>query len=151
MIFDKIDHIHVLVKSMRNDKKSLRKELFDNFATRFFLFSLLPLLGLIFPILFNGKRGSRIINWCGITNNKGRHKFTDCDIKPAWHITREQLLTYARLNIIISYMLLIIVFLIIIYIFIKVIKYERLKLGKGKMNMKEYCQFCKDLINNKTN
>ncbi|KMZ96437.1 hypothetical protein PVNG_06145, partial [Plasmodium vivax North Korean] len=35
----------------------------------------------------------------------------------------------------------------ILYIFIKVVKYEKLKAGKGKMNRKEYICFCKEVFN----
>ncbi|CAI7717591.1 hypothetical protein PVPAM_010010000 [Plasmodium vivax] len=36
---------------------------------------------------------------------------------------------------------------VIIYTLVKVVKYERLKAGKGKMNRNEYFKYCKEVFN----
>ncbi|CAI7718313.1 Plasmodium exported protein, unknown function [Plasmodium vivax] len=148
-IFDKIKYINDLSIKMKNKKKSFSIRILTKYSILFILFFLLPFLGLIFPILFGGDRGSRIINWCGIPDKYKSHKFDDSNIENAWHITKNDLLPYAHLNIIISCILIIIVFFVIMYTFIKVIKYEKLKIGKGNMSSKVYYPFCRDVF--KTN
>ncbi|KMZ83305.1 hypothetical protein PVBG_06152 [Plasmodium vivax Brazil I] len=154
-VFDKIDYIYDLAKKMRNDKKSFKKKIYNKFAIPLFVFALLPLLGIIFPILFEGKFGERLIPWtrhkcptyptsrkdgnCGLCPKGYYHLFTG---KYSFSIS------YC-FNAIISCILIFMVITVIFYTLIKVIKYEALKAGKGKMNRKEYITFCKELLKNK--
>ncbi|KMZ94658.1 hypothetical protein PVMG_02547 [Plasmodium vivax Mauritania I] len=157
-VFDLIDEIYALSRKMNNSKKALKKKMYKKFGYRHIFFSSLPLFGLILHVLFS-KFGpftkycpSDCSNKHGVTNPK--------ETIPKIHQAKQ--LTFAAIDtttlkiIVILHDLLFIILSIsaitvTIYTLIKIIKYERLKSGKGKMNMKEYCQFCKDLINNKTN
>ncbi|KMZ82465.1 hypothetical protein PVIIG_06228 [Plasmodium vivax India VII] len=141
-IFDKIDYINKLAEKMQNNKKSYKKKIYNKFVFKFILFALSPLLGLIFPILFGGDENDKpIINWC-----KKSHNVQTCDLNPAVHATKEVGEAVKYMNYVIFYLLLTIVIFVITYAFIKLIKYEKLKAGKGKMKAKEYYRFCKEFF-----
>ncbi|KMZ98995.1 hypothetical protein PVNG_03834 [Plasmodium vivax North Korean] len=143
-IFDKIDYIYDLEKRMRNDKKTYKKYIYRKFAIPFIIFALLPFLGLIVPILFGGKEPkNRIVKWTTHTCKYDQEGYCKLGFI---HFTKEQIKAIDSLNWIISYTLLMIVILVVIYTFIKLLKYEKLKAGKGKMCVKEYCRFCKSLF-----
>ncbi|KMZ96468.1 hypothetical protein PVNG_06188 [Plasmodium vivax North Korean] len=54
-VFDKIEYINDMSTKLQNKKKSFSKGILTKYNILFILFSLLPLLGLIFPILFGGE------------------------------------------------------------------------------------------------
>ncbi|SCO66143.1 Protein of unknown function, putative, partial [Plasmodium vivax] len=142
-IFDKIDYINKLAEKMQNNKKSYKKQIFNKFVFKFILFALLPLLGLIFPILFGGKdKDDTIIKWCKKSHDTGKI----CKFYPVVHGTQEAYDAVTYMNYVIFYLLLTTVIFVIIYAFIKLIKYEKLKAGKGKMKAKEYYRFCKEFF-----
>ncbi|VUZ99601.1 Plasmodium exported protein, unknown function [Plasmodium vivax] len=121
-IFDKIDHIHVLAKSMRNDRNSFRKVIDKKYGMIFILLCLFPFIGLILPLLSgkdcnNGQDNKSILENLGIPLEASR--------------------SISAIIIIASF----IVFSVIIYIIIKFIKYKKLKAGKGKMSINEYFRF----------
>ncbi|KMZ94054.1 hypothetical protein PVMG_02280 [Plasmodium vivax Mauritania I] len=150
-IFDKIDYIYDLAKRKRNDKKTYKMYIYSIFAIPFILFASLPFLGLIFPILFGGKREDRLINWTNLNHKTayGPHECI-CDAGFIHLFTGRSSFSISYcFNMIISYFLLIMVITVIFYTFLKVIKYEALKARKGKMNRKEYITFCKELLKNK--
>ncbi|SCA60321.1 Plasmodium exported protein, unknown function [Plasmodium vivax] len=141
-VFDQIDYINKLAEQMQNNKKSYKKKIFSKFVFKFILFAFSPLLGLVFPILFMGEnRNDPIIKWC-----KTIHNSDECDLSPVVHAPEAVGYAVTYMNYVISYLLLTTVIFVIIYAFIKLIKYEKLKAGKGKMKAKEYYRFCKELF-----
>ncbi|KMZ99365.1 hypothetical protein PVNG_04623 [Plasmodium vivax North Korean] len=52
-IFDKLDHIQMLAERLKNDNKSFNRKVSKIFGSRLILFVLVPVLGLIIPLLFN--------------------------------------------------------------------------------------------------
>ncbi|CAI7721682.1 Plasmodium exported protein, unknown function [Plasmodium vivax] len=129
-IFDKIDHIHVLAKSMRNDKNRFYKVINKKYGMIFILLFLYPFIGLILPSLSIGDDES----------DPYKNSYLDKS-----NVPRELPRSISAILIIESF----IFFFIIIYIIIKFIKYKKLKARKGKMSPKEYYCFCKDLYMNK--
>ncbi|KMZ82459.1 hypothetical protein PVIIG_06193, partial [Plasmodium vivax India VII] len=105
------------------------------------LFGLLPLLGYIYPILFYGEKQA-IIPWCGARRH-GKTKVKPCGIT---YYNPDLFLAMYCLNMIYLCTSVIIVISVIVYTFIKAVKYEKLKAGKGKMNRKEYINFCKEVF-----
>ncbi|VUZ99920.1 Plasmodium exported protein, unknown function [Plasmodium vivax] len=128
-IFDKIDHIHVLAKSMRIDRNSFSKVIDKKYGVILILLYYLPLIGLIPPLLSIGE-----------LSNPSYDKSTLDKLG----IPRYVSLTVSVIIIIASFIFL----YVIIYIIIKFIKYKKLKARKGKMSPKEYYCFCKDLYMN---
>ncbi|KMZ95152.1 hypothetical protein PVMG_06090 [Plasmodium vivax Mauritania I] len=142
-VFHKLDDIYKLQKKMKNDKKSFKKNILSKYGYKIISFSLLPLFGLILYILYGGADiGAGIIKFCSHANhtNKNCTKFIIND-NNKWKLEYSE-----YINIAFTCIMIIIVFVVNIYILIKVIKYERIKAIKGKMSLKEYCNFCKDLI-----
>ncbi|KMZ87884.1 hypothetical protein PVBG_06111, partial [Plasmodium vivax Brazil I] len=110
-------------------------------------FSLIPALGFIFPILFGVQDiGRGILSYCLSENHKEHTNHGNCTSTYKWHEHKTTIEIIGYFSYIFFSFFGVIVSLAFIYIFIKVIKYERLKAGKGKMNIKEYCRFCKDIF-----
>ncbi|KMZ95680.1 hypothetical protein PVMG_05824 [Plasmodium vivax Mauritania I] len=143
-IFDKIDYIEELAEKMQNDKMSFRKKIFYKIIIPFFLFALVPVLGSIFYILFGGGENA-LITWC----KKVHPDRTVCKQKYMIHAKEGILHAIENLNLIFFYIVFFIIVTVIIYAVIKVVKYERLKSGKGKMNAKEYYNLTKELFSMK--
>ncbi|KMZ77103.1 hypothetical protein PVIIG_06288 [Plasmodium vivax India VII] len=158
-LFDKIDEMYEFSKNAKNSKKYLRKKLYKEFGYLRIFFSLLSLLGIIFYVLFSkiGPFTNHCFNNCSKHHNvSGASSKTIKEIHAAKSIELFPMssTTFDTINILHDLFFIILsisVITVTIFTFIKVIKYQRLKAGKGKMNLKEYCQFCKDLINNKIN
>ncbi|KMZ76562.1 hypothetical protein PVIIG_06339 [Plasmodium vivax India VII] len=126
-IFDKLDGIFLLAKNMKDDKKGFKKKMRKRYD--------LP-IGL--SVIYVFAVGIIML-------------LEECGVKCLYFITKELKPLFYVVYSILLCILPITIFLVLSYITIKIIKYERLKAGKGKMNLKEYCSFCKDLINNKIN
>ncbi|KMZ89596.1 hypothetical protein PVBG_06302 [Plasmodium vivax Brazil I] len=142
-LFDKMDYINELAEKKLNNKKSFIKKIFQKYYIPLFLFSLLPLLGSIFPTLFDGKNQA-IIQVC-----KEDHSSSDgqCNNTVTWFHDNEIFRAFEEINFILFYNIVpIIVILVIIYILLKGIKYERLKSGKDKMSLKQYYRLCKSIL-----
>ncbi|VVA00016.1 Plasmodium exported protein, unknown function [Plasmodium vivax] len=131
-IFDKIDHIHVLAKSMRIDRNSFSKVIDKKYGVILILLYYLPLIGLIPPLLSIGK------------DDSGKYEYKNSFLGKLG-IPLEASRSISAILIIASFIFL----SVIIYIIIKFIKYKKLKARKGKMSPKEYYCFCKDLYMNK--
>ncbi|KMZ76639.1 hypothetical protein PVIIG_06278, partial [Plasmodium vivax India VII] len=112
-----------LAESGNYDKKTFKNILIKKYGYKIILSSLFLLLGLIVPILSKCKE-------VGLPDNLKEWKTIIPALSSAFFIP------YLTIFI-----------LIILYIFIKVVKYEKLKAGKGKMNGKEYICFCKEIFN----
>ncbi|SCA83813.1 Protein of unknown function, putative, partial [Plasmodium vivax] len=141
-VFDKIDHIYELAGKFQNDEKGFKKKIYNIFGYRLILFTLLPTLGLIFPVLFYGERNA-IIPWCGSGNHPNEGS-TQCTITLL--LNKGELIAYHCLNVTISCILLIMVLSAIAYLITKVIKYERIKAGKGKNEGKVNYRYCKNIF-----
>ncbi|KMZ83205.1 hypothetical protein PVBG_06320 [Plasmodium vivax Brazil I] len=140
-VFDHIDYIDGLADKMQNNKKSYKKKVFKKYIIRYILFALLPFLGFIYPILFYGEKEA-LIPWCGASNHGGNN-VKDCGIK---YYNPDLFLGMYCLNMIYLCTSIITVISVILYIFIKAVKYEKLKAGKGNMNRKEFINFCKEVF-----
>ncbi|SCA60271.1 Plasmodium exported protein, unknown function [Plasmodium vivax] len=146
-LFYKFDNIYEILNKMKNDKKSYKKKLLRKHGYKLISFGLLPLLGLIYYILCGDQNlgdGGRIIKYCSHTvhSTTVNNNCTKYMIKEnMWKLEYMDYIFSAYFCIII-----ITVLVLIIYIFIKIITYERIKAIKGKMSLKEYCNFCKEVI-----
>ncbi|KMZ77145.1 hypothetical protein PVIIG_06182 [Plasmodium vivax India VII] len=147
-IFDKIGYIENLAEKMQNNKKSFIKKVLGKYGVGILLFSLFPITGILFPILFGSidkNDKTAIISFC--THSDSEQSTNDCS---STMITREtaKLLEgiIPTIKNIFYYVLPTIVILFTIYTFVKVLKYERLRSGKDKMSIKEYCSLCKDIF-----
>ncbi|SCA83691.1 Plasmodium exported protein, unknown function [Plasmodium vivax] len=152
-VFDKIDYIYNQAEKMKCDKKSYKKKMYHKYGYGFIIFSLVPVLGLIIPLLFN--KNFQIIDRCfprctedshmKVVNSNNKH---DDETYPLASISEDNWKIITTVNDVFLYLSTIIVLFVVIYILIKVIKYERLKAGRGKMNRKEYFDFCKKVFKN---
>ncbi|SCA83369.1 Plasmodium exported protein, unknown function, partial [Plasmodium vivax] len=134
-VFDKLDNLYKMAEILHYDKKSLTKKLYNKYGIRFIIFAIVPLLGLIIPILFN--ENNLIIKVCetGCSNHTER---TGSHYKTHYlsSITSDDWKKFIIFHDVFFAVLCIIIPLLIIYSFIKFIKYESLKVGKCKMNAK---------------
>ncbi|KMZ76683.1 hypothetical protein PVIIG_05723 [Plasmodium vivax India VII] len=147
-VFDKFQNICEFAKKTNYDKKRCKKLFFKKYGIGLILFSLLPLLGFIFPILFWDITGEKaLINFC--TTDRHTTKSTthgpDCEYTPL-AISEGAFEAIDRFNTVFFAIIAIINAAIIIYVFFKAMKYERLKAGKGKMSVKEHYRFCKNIF-----
>ncbi|KMZ83339.1 hypothetical protein PVBG_05735 [Plasmodium vivax Brazil I] len=145
-VFDRIHSINEIAHKYQNNEKGFKKFLFKKYGIFLILLSLYPGIGLAFPILFGTKNGlSGIYN--KICNNTG-HSYnspgncTDLHLDD-WKTSVEYMGLYLK---IFSIGMVVIILLFFIYILIKVIKYEKLKAGKFKMNINEYYHLCKNIF-----
>ncbi|CAI7724196.1 Plasmodium exported protein, unknown function [Plasmodium vivax] len=153
IIFDEIDEIYELSRKMKNDKKAFKKKIYNKIGYRYIFFSLYPLLGIIFYIVFSEYGPFK--KYC-LSDCKSLHEDTAArgDIKKAHKNKNLEMISFDSkvwkaielLHGIIFNIFTVMVIFWIVYTLIKIIKYERLKKGKGKMSAKEYCRFCKDLF-----
>ncbi|SCA81882.1 Plasmodium exported protein, unknown function, partial [Plasmodium vivax] len=146
-VFRKFNNICDIGTKMQYDEKRANKFFLKKYGIGIILFALLPAIGLIFPIIFGISNGSRgLIDYCldqkHGTSDPSHHSCTKIGLTGYKDIIDQ--VSYAPL--LFSFIMISIVILFIIYILIKVVKYERLKAGKGKMSIKQYCRFCKDIF-----
>ncbi|KMZ76853.1 hypothetical protein PVIIG_05679 [Plasmodium vivax India VII] len=151
-VFDKIDEIYELSRKMNNDKKGFKKKIYNKFGYRYIFFSLFPILGIIFYIVFD--KNGPFNKYC-LSDCPSNHGETSAANAKEAHIKKEITMveidstvwkTIEVLHGLIFNIFAAIFIFWIIYTLIKIIKYERLKYGKAKMSVKEYCRFCKDLF-----
>ncbi|EDL42583.1 variable surface protein Vir11, putative [Plasmodium vivax] len=129
-VFSKFNNICDIGKKMKYDEKRSKKFFLKKYGIGLFIFALIPALGFIFRILFGINR-----DMPGVLG-----------ICPEAHYNSVKNFEYA--NMIFSIIMVSIVILFFIYILIKVIKYEKIKAGKGKMNRRENIDFCKKVFKN---
>ncbi|KMZ82427.1 hypothetical protein PVIIG_06129 [Plasmodium vivax India VII] len=153
-VFDLIENIGKLAKKYKNNKKSFKKGFYKKYGIRLILFSLIPFIGLISPLLFNEyyyvvsiimyeaedpkfERGE----WARV-----KHPVT-CEISEGYraHINEQTWWIIDGLIKTFLYISIIVVLIVVVYILIKTIKYERIKAGKNKMSIKEYFSLCKNV------
>ncbi|GAW84645.1 variable surface protein [Plasmodium gonderi] len=134
-IFDKIDEIDKIAESSNNENRRLKKKICMSYGLYGTIFCLFQLSGLIYPLI------SKIDSTKSPSTNI---IFALYRTFGEWFIIIYiyDYQFYATFIIILS----ILIFVSIINIMIKVVKYERLKARKCKMNFKEYCAFCKEYM-----
>ncbi|SCA60885.1 Protein of unknown function, putative [Plasmodium vivax] len=144
-VFNKIDEIYELSRSMQNDKKKFKKKIYNKFGYRLILFAISPIFGVIFPILFN--KNSPFLDYCAsecVATANGHSHDPGKFIKSSLSSTEFDIIS--SFNALFFFALFIIVLTVIIYILVKVVKYERLKEGKGRIKGKGYYRFCKNIF-----
>ncbi|CAI7718698.1 Plasmodium exported protein, unknown function [Plasmodium vivax] len=146
-IFKKIDYIYNLADNWHGDKKSFKKKIMKKFGTPLILFALLPCLGLIIYILFGGNEiGRGIINIC--TKTEANHINASPPCAGIHNVITEDNNNYIEYtHFVFLFLMIMLVIFVFIYILLKVVKYERLREGKGKMSKKEYFNYCKEVFN----
>ncbi|SCA60824.1 Plasmodium exported protein, unknown function [Plasmodium vivax] len=148
-VFDKINYIYTLSDKMRNDKKGFKNKIRKKYGIGLIILSLIPALGLIYYILFGCGKGFRgVFELCANKDHYvSRNHVTTNGCTLLYRDVWDQTLGNIGLaNGIFSFTMITIVLFFFIYIFIKVIKYKKLKAGKGKMSINEYYRFCKELL-----
>ncbi|GAW84566.1 variable surface protein [Plasmodium gonderi] len=138
-IFDIID------KSRKSNNKNLKKKIHLKYGFGFVTTCLLPLLGIILPLLDMIYSSTKHILPCPTTGS--------CTGSDQWKGGYKSILSVSGIPVEVSYIyiaffltLSYIILALIIYIMVKIVKYEKLKAEKGKMYFKEYCDFCKEVI-----
>ncbi|VUZ95039.1 Plasmodium exported protein, unknown function [Plasmodium vivax] len=151
-VFDKIDEIYELSRKMKNDKKAFKKKIYNKFGYALIIFALIPLLGLAIPSFFN-KYNPLVKKWCfkGCTSLHGKESGNSQEAHSALElviqdIDKDTWMAIEKFNFFFFILLEIIFLCIIIYVLLKVIKYERLKVSKNKMNFNEYYVLCKNIF-----
>ncbi|KNA00870.1 hypothetical protein PVNG_06202 [Plasmodium vivax North Korean] len=152
-VFDKLDEIYELSRKKKNDKKAFKKKIYNKFGYRLIFFSLIPLLGIIYYIVLrkNGPFKKYCFSDCPSLHNDN----STTDVKVAHNNKGFTMVefnstvwyTIRALHDLVFIIFSAIVAFWIVYTLIKVIKYEGLKKGKGKMNRKRYINFCKEVFN----
>ncbi|KMZ77295.1 hypothetical protein PVIIG_05654 [Plasmodium vivax India VII] len=156
-VFNKIRHICDIAENTKNDKKGSKYFFLKKYNIGLFLLSLLPVIGLIYPILFGiGENYSGVLGACEtshIDSSSKAHKtgtisdvnYSDCTKK--WMYDYKDSIKNTGLSyMIVSLIIVSIVLFVVIYILIKLIKYQRLKAGRGKMSINQYYHFCKEIF-----
>ncbi|CAI7723930.1 Plasmodium exported protein, unknown function [Plasmodium vivax] len=124
-IFDMIEKIGEQPVGTSSNNIKLKKNIVRKWGIRFIVMCLIPLIGIILPIL-DQIDGS----------NPNKTMLSEYEmLKPVY-------ITYGIFFIILTYIIL----FLIIYTLTKVVKYHRLEAGRGKLNFREYCHFCKDVF-----
>ncbi|KMZ94979.1 hypothetical protein PVMG_05648 [Plasmodium vivax Mauritania I] len=141
-VFDKIGDIHNLVVKMQNDKKRLIKEILKKHCKGIIILTSILLIGLIIHILFTGDYG--LIPWCKNLNDD--HLNGTCSINGIIHADEKYTSAITIPNFLLISLSSIILISTVIYSLIKLVKYERLKMGRRKMNTKDYINFYKEVL-----
>ncbi|SCA81884.1 Plasmodium exported protein, unknown function, partial [Plasmodium vivax] len=152
-VFNYFQRLYAVGEKLKNEKKSFTKYFLKKYGIGYILIALIPALSLIYFILFGaGSWGPGIFTLCKnqahFPNQGKRHK-----INPTGGCDKEWLYKYRDLIknmrgylMTFSFIMITIFLIVVIYVLIKVIKYERLKAGRGKLCAKEYCRFAKDVF-----
>ncbi|SCA82126.1 Plasmodium exported protein, unknown function, partial [Plasmodium vivax] len=143
-IFDQFDYMLNLSEKINMDKKRLKSFFFKKYGSVFIVTSLLFLPGLIFfALVYSNEEAILKIcgSGCNAKHDAGRAHFGYHQSSLSKGTLENIFDTYKVL----MYVLPLIFFMFIIYIFIKIIKYEKIKAGKSRMTIKEYCRLCKNV------
>ncbi|VVA00155.1 Plasmodium exported protein, unknown function [Plasmodium vivax] len=146
-VFRKFNHIRDIAEKVQYNEKRAKKIFLRKYGTVLIFLSLIPALGFVFPILFGVQEiGKGALDYCLNKNHRGTG--STCTAKYGWYDHKTKIEIIGYFSYIFFSFFGVIVSLVFIYIMIKVIKYERIKAGRGKMNRKEYIDFCKKLLKN---
>ncbi|KMZ96480.1 hypothetical protein PVNG_05833 [Plasmodium vivax North Korean] len=133
-VFRKFCDISDISKKMKYDEERSKKFFLKKYGVGIIIFALIPALGLIFPILFGiSNKLKGILDYCldaKHTTPGGNHEGCSKIVLAGYEDIIDQI---SYVPLIFSFLMIIIVLLNVIYILIKVIKYEKIKAGKGKI------------------
>ncbi|KMZ98414.1 hypothetical protein PVNG_04358, partial [Plasmodium vivax North Korean] len=112
------------------------------------LFALIPALALIYLILFGpGNKIEGLLGVCPNSNDSNGHiksdgshadnTFGTCHRKWMYDY-KDTIIKLGDASYIFSFIMIVINLLVLFYILIKIMKYKKIKSGKGKMSIKEY-------------
>ncbi|KMZ83197.1 hypothetical protein PVBG_06033 [Plasmodium vivax Brazil I] len=130
-IFDMIEKIGEQPVGTSSNNIKLKKNIVKKWGIRFIVMCLIPLIGIILPILDEIDESREVSTAC-----KKKSILSESGIPESVYII------YGIFFIILTYLIL----FLIIYTMKKVVKYHRLEAGRGKLNFREYCHFCKDIF-----
>ncbi|SCA83396.1 Plasmodium exported protein, unknown function, partial [Plasmodium vivax] len=151
-VFDNIQRLYGIGEKLRNEKKCFKKYFLKKYGIGFILIALIPALSFIFYILFGVPSWGRgIFTLCSDNahmgkNTKGHLINPRGGCEKIWLYKYRKSIKYFGGSLIIFSIIMAIIVLIVIYAIFKVIKYERLKSGKDKICVNEYCRFAKDVF-----
>ncbi|SCO72977.1 Plasmodium exported protein, unknown function [Plasmodium vivax] len=134
IIFDKLDHIQMIADRLKNDNKSFNRKVSKIFGSRLILFVLVPVLGLIIPLLFN-KYSPISQHMCMdgcISHGSGTSTSHHGNHVTNVPINKNTLGVITQVSDIFWYISSVVVLLVLIYIFVKFMKYKKLKGGRYK-------------------
>ncbi|SCA81763.1 Plasmodium exported protein, unknown function, partial [Plasmodium vivax] len=141
LVFDKIDYINNLAKKMQNDKKLYKKKIYNKICYPLMTFAFVPFLGLVIPLFFQEYNPYlKKLCFSGCTELHGQSEQGKSHTESGYTrsiVSKDEWSIITTMNKVFLYLSIIIVLLVVIYILIKVIKYERLKAGKGKIKGKD--------------
>ncbi|VUZ93421.1 Plasmodium exported protein, unknown function [Plasmodium vivax] len=139
-LFDNIQRLYGIGEKLRNEKKSFKNYILKKYGICYILIALIPALSLIYFILFGaGSWGHGFLKHCDVkehwtksTNRAHLNNSSTADCEKMWLYKYRDLIKNLRGYLItFSFIMAIIFLIVVIYVLIKVIKYERLKSGKG--------------------
>ncbi|KMZ98961.1 hypothetical protein PVNG_05673 [Plasmodium vivax North Korean] len=145
-VLEKIHDLYGVGEKLRKEKKSFQKFFLKKYGIGLILFALIPALSVIFSILFGVDNWwDGILVFCSDTTHVSEDKITKCSErhKFKWDPIVGQI---KPVLMAFTFTMIIIIVLFTFYTLIKIIKYEKLKSGKDKMSLKEYCRFSKDVF-----
>ncbi|KMZ83351.1 hypothetical protein PVBG_05747 [Plasmodium vivax Brazil I] len=154
-VLKKINNIFEITDNIRNNNKFYNKKIYNKYVIRLILFCLIPCIGLLIPLFFNNYNplmDKFCFNDCTVQAHKAVQDKTIEKVHEEngiffASISSEHFKIIAIMNGLFVSLLLIIVLIVVLYILLKYIKYARLRAGKkGNMSVKDYCNFCKELI-----
>ncbi|KNA01760.1 hypothetical protein PVNG_05612 [Plasmodium vivax North Korean] len=142
-LFKKFCHICDIAEKMEKNKKSSKRFFFKKYGIVLIIFALIPALGFISPILFGIGKYPGIYGLCTelhFYKNTGAHSENgeagQCD--KLWLYKEDvPIKCISYIPSIFSFITIIIVVSVVFYMLIKIMKYEDIKAGKGKMGIKE--------------
>ncbi|KMZ76688.1 hypothetical protein PVIIG_05728 [Plasmodium vivax India VII] len=157
-LFNKINNIIHISENMKNDEKLYKKKKYNKYVIYLILFGLFPFLASIMPLLF--AEHSPLTKMICFSTCRSKHDSTQSgrvqdDQAANVHadkgiylcsIDKNTFEIIGTVNDVYFFLSCSIVLLILLYVLLKIVKYARIKSGKGKMSIKDYCHFCKDLI-----
>ncbi|VUZ99685.1 Plasmodium exported protein, unknown function [Plasmodium vivax] len=156
-VFNKINNIFEISEYIKNNNKFYNKKAFNKYIIRLIIFSFIPFIGLIIPFFFS-EYNPLIKNWCfstctykhdGSGTKDEASKAVEIHRNKSRYLTslsKDALETMQIVNFAFLLLSITIVLFVLLYILIKSIKYARLRAGKGKISLKQYCCFFKELI-----
>ncbi|KMZ87793.1 hypothetical protein PVBG_05045 [Plasmodium vivax Brazil I] len=127
-LFQRIDELYEIADSMKKNKSSFKKALFKKYRKHIYITIFFYILGELICIL------DTILNKC---KEIPKTKIND-------EVAKELIKTIGSILV---YVFPTVLLFVIIYISIKFLQYESLKAGRGKMKIKDYFKYCKEVFN----
>ncbi|KMZ77004.1 hypothetical protein PVIIG_06071 [Plasmodium vivax India VII] len=145
-VLDKLHALYGVGEKLRNEKKSFKKFFLKIYGIGLILFALIPALSVIHYILFGADSWwDGIYMFCKEENHNSDSTLEGCQKRHRYKWKAYIDYIYPALMVF-TFTMIIIILIFVFYTLIKVVKYERLKSGKDKMSLKEYCRFSKDVF-----